>query len=273
MPNLMAAPVGLGDGIALYEICKKLAIVIQDFKNAPAEYEASTQSLCSLQGAFTCMTEALGEYASAVSPASNIRDANSLACSLRELKLAETSLREARDILKKRYDKPTSSGYSLRWMSRLRWTSTKSRVETSIRYAHQHLQVVHSLTAINNLYESAPRSDGKLLTHKLTIYRMVPEKIRVCMAAIQLEMNDRPLPIGLPGSGGVPKDHIHFKFGLGADTYLLMHLGSSLQVCELLCLEDSVLTVMLGVPKLFGIHVQTLSRPAPCRKGVVPLIL
>lgn len=50
------------------------------------------------------------------------------------------------------------------------------------------------------------------------------------MAAIQLQLNGRPPVIGLPGSGGVPSDHIGFNYALGADTYILKHIGRTFEV-------------------------------------------
>ena len=51
------------------------------------------------------------------------------------------------------------------------------------------------------------------------------------MAAIQVDLNKRPPSLGLTGSGGVPKNHVGFKDGIGSSqNFLTLDLCSSLEV-------------------------------------------
>lgn len=120
--------------------------VIEDFRHAPVEHPTSVQSLSSLHGAFTCMTKVLEDYSTAVSATDNIHHADALACSLREMELAERSPKEAKAVLRRRYDQRSSSYYPLRCFPILRWTVIKLRVETLVSCVLLHLQAVHSLT-------------------------------------------------------------------------------------------------------------------------------
>lgn len=144
-----------GDVLALVEISLKLSAFIDDFRNAPVQYQASVQSLHSLHAAFICMTNALERYHTPGSSTVDVRDYNPLFCLLHEIELAKSSLKEAMDLLTRQYVRYANSRSALRWIPRFRWTFTKSRFETSVRYANQHLQRVHFLVGTKQLYDFA----------------------------------------------------------------------------------------------------------------------
>lgn len=64
----------------------------------------------------------------------------------------------------------------------------------------------------------------------LTKYRRLDQEVLECIAAIKLDLNERALPVGLPGSGGTPEEHVRLEYGLGSFTYLLMNICSTSKV-------------------------------------------
>lgn len=148
----MAISIGLGDGLALFQICKFLVAIVTGFKHAPVEYHASVQYVYSLHAALVCIAKPIEEFSTKCSTTNRSEHNCSDLYLIREIDLAKKSLKRAKDILLKRYASHANSSYPANFMPRLRWIGTKSKLDASIRLVQQHLLCAYSFRETISMY-------------------------------------------------------------------------------------------------------------------------
>lgn len=140
--------VGIGDTIAVIEVCIRLAKLVQDCQHVSGSYDVSVRTLKSLLKTCLNVSETLSQgRANKFAVASPAAQARLTA----EVESANVALKACATILQKRYVLLSSSQRPLLWVRlrrNLEWSRTQQRYDEQLKVVQRSLDSINAIVGV-----------------------------------------------------------------------------------------------------------------------------